>query len=130
MIRRPPRSTLFPYTTLFRSRRHLHEYGDEVGVESTAWSGGALLFDRRHASRSKAAAVPGIARVNGLAIQHDPRYFGEPGWTHHEGQMVAVWLLPPVRPEPADTGRNQPGGRSRRGHQPSNQHGLAQRLAD
>src|SRR2546430_8838168 len=24
MIRRPPRSTLFPYTTLFRSRQHLH----------------------------------------------------------------------------------------------------------
>src|SRR6266404_4268082 len=24
MIRRPPRSTLFPYTTLFRSRRHRH----------------------------------------------------------------------------------------------------------
>src|SRR2546422_8622460 len=23
MIRRPPRSTLFPYTTLFRSRRHM-----------------------------------------------------------------------------------------------------------
>src|SRR3989449_11713018 len=36
MIRRPPRSTLFPYTTLFRSvlsrkrtgiRRHIHEHG-------------------------------------------------------------------------------------------------------
>src|SRR2546430_10001794 len=26
MIRRPPRSTLFPYTTLFRSRRH-HAHG-------------------------------------------------------------------------------------------------------
>src|SRR5215208_8154583 len=25
MIRRPPRSTLFPYTTLFRSRRRDHE---------------------------------------------------------------------------------------------------------
>src|SRR2546427_12945578 len=25
MIRRPPRSTLFPYTTLFRSLRHPHE---------------------------------------------------------------------------------------------------------
>src|SRR2546422_3700029 len=25
MIRRPPRSTLFPYTTLFRSRRRAHE---------------------------------------------------------------------------------------------------------
>src|SRR2546430_6004300 len=24
MIRRPPRSTLFPYTTLFRSGHHLH----------------------------------------------------------------------------------------------------------
>src|SRR2546430_4425842 len=27
MIRRPPRSTLFPYTTLFRSWEWLHEYG-------------------------------------------------------------------------------------------------------
>src|SRR5947209_14074702 len=26
MIRRPPRSTLFPYTTLFRSRRELSRY--------------------------------------------------------------------------------------------------------
>src|SRR5260221_2869077 len=25
MIRRPPRSTLFPYTTLFRSRRNSHQ---------------------------------------------------------------------------------------------------------
>src|SRR2546422_5848352 len=30
MIRRPPRSTLFPYTTLFRSR------GDPVGERGTA----------------------------------------------------------------------------------------------
>src|SRR3712207_6907709 len=27
MIRRPPRSTLFPYTTLFRSRRHFRRRG-------------------------------------------------------------------------------------------------------
>src|SRR5436853_4454991 len=27
MIRRPPRSTLFPYTTLFRSREVIDEYG-------------------------------------------------------------------------------------------------------
>src|SRR2546429_1847970 len=33
MIRRPPRSTLFPYTTLFRSRWSLakHNYGFQVG---------------------------------------------------------------------------------------------------
>src|SRR5256885_17185469 len=27
MIRRPPRSTLFPYTTLFRSAKELQHYG-------------------------------------------------------------------------------------------------------
>src|SRR2546425_8961144 len=31
MIRRPPRSTLFPYTTLFRSRALAH-FGEELGV--------------------------------------------------------------------------------------------------
>src|SRR3712207_8414628 len=30
MIRRPPRSTLFPYTTLFRSKRH---HGIEISAE-------------------------------------------------------------------------------------------------
>src|SRR5438034_7270352 len=32
MIRRPPRSTLFPYTTLFRSpvHVHVHETADEI----------------------------------------------------------------------------------------------------
>src|SRR2546429_6592191 len=35
MIRRPPRSTLFPYTTLFRSLRHqLRRY-----FQTLAWSG-------------------------------------------------------------------------------------------
>src|SRR2546425_5274175 len=29
MIRRPPRSTLFPYTTLFRSARHLVDRQDD-----------------------------------------------------------------------------------------------------
>src|SRR3712207_7681512 len=32
MIRRPPRSTLFPYTTLFRSAAYLEEYIFAVGV--------------------------------------------------------------------------------------------------
>src|SRR3712207_8754378 len=30
MIRRPPRSTLFPYTTLFRSRRHEDQHVEEA----------------------------------------------------------------------------------------------------
>src|SRR3712207_7502041 len=39
MIRRPPRSTLFPYTTLFRSRRKV-----------TSWSLGAPRHDSGNAS--------------------------------------------------------------------------------
>ena len=39
MIRRPPRSTLFPYTTLFRSTRYqlkrIRKLGEEVGVTLT-----------------------------------------------------------------------------------------------
>src|SRR5256886_7795831 len=35
MIRRPPRSTLFPYTTLFRSRRHVRIAPPEVAVQRT-----------------------------------------------------------------------------------------------
>src|SRR3989337_3947043 len=34
MIRRPPRSTLFPYTTLFRSRGRTHPHDPLVRVES------------------------------------------------------------------------------------------------
>src|SRR5687768_17728135 len=37
MIRRPPRSTLFPYTTLFRSRELKEETGvDDVDLEQLA----------------------------------------------------------------------------------------------
>src|SRR2546422_5263865 len=48
MIRRPPRSTLFPYTTLFRSqRRHGRErlgvLGLETGREVQQGKGGILL---------------------------------------------------------------------------------------
>src|SRR3712207_8700753 len=36
MIRRPPRSTLFPYTTLFRSRRRLGRPGRDPGLRPGA----------------------------------------------------------------------------------------------
>src|SRR5260370_6461799 len=41
MIRRPPRSTLFPYTTLFRSLLILHICGATVGLLSGT---AALIF--------------------------------------------------------------------------------------
>src|SRR5256884_2923293 len=39
MIRRPPRSTLFPYTTLFRSAERLHQVHGALGLPH-----GALRF--------------------------------------------------------------------------------------
>src|SRR5260370_15644639 len=43
MIRRPPRSTLFPYTTLFRSPRGLDE--DKVEIDLRHWFHGHHLDD-------------------------------------------------------------------------------------
>src|SRR3712207_9344065 len=40
MIRRPPRSTLFPYTTLFRSRREVDQ--NLQGVQALSYLGGAV----------------------------------------------------------------------------------------
>src|SRR2546430_9989635 len=44
MIRRPPRSTLFPYTTLFRSDPLV-----ERGIREGAYPGAALVVGRRDA---------------------------------------------------------------------------------
>src|SRR5258707_8137976 len=35
MIRRPPRSTLFPYTTLFRSLAWAHDYNTDRNIAAT-----------------------------------------------------------------------------------------------
>src|SRR5215469_17187049 len=47
MIRRPPRSTLFPYTTLFRSQRH----------RLRPAPGERLRFQRRHVGQVQARRV-------------------------------------------------------------------------
>src|SRR3712207_8690509 len=57
MIRRPPRSTLFPYTTLFRSRRD--------PVERDAVEGRAHVVDRvdRDAGAADLAEAAGVVGV-------------------------------------------------------------------
>src|SRR5256885_8944979 len=53
MIRRPPRSTLFPYTTLFRSRRFRAHHGDHrLGQRD-----GRVGFEGRPAKGIQARAV-------------------------------------------------------------------------
>src|SRR5256886_11666176 len=47
MIRRPPRSTLFPYTTLFRSRLLVSEYLAVTGVPGLWAAGDCAAVDRK-----------------------------------------------------------------------------------
>src|SRR3712207_7484936 len=56
MIRRPPRSTLFPYTTLFRSRRgHTRQRREEHGGDG----------HREHPLREHVDAERGVDRPGG-----------------------------------------------------------------
>src|SRR3712207_8858875 len=60
MIRRPPRSTLFPYTTLFRSRARQH---DLRGVQARQQEARARpAHERRRAHRGPLAALQGRRR--------------------------------------------------------------------
>src|SRR3712207_8113688 len=60
MIRRPPRSTLFPYTTLFRSE----DVGPESAVEEIALAAALQSVGRQAAEQPKEAV-----RL-GTAVQH------------------------------------------------------------
>src|SRR2546429_5723845 len=56
MIRRPPRSTLFPYTTLFRSVR-------PAGIkEAASQLPSVQAVSERHVPRLETQPLPGIAR--------------------------------------------------------------------
>src|SRR5256885_4112022 len=70
MIRRPPRSTLFPYTTLFRSRNP---------ASSARPSGGVAWLWRPAILRSK--PIPG---VRGLRSFQELRALGSPVWRSEE----------------------------------------------
>src|SRR5436305_11699730 len=48
LILRPPRSTLFPYTTLFRSVVRFGVEGDDVGADSCCGSGNPLRGSEFH----------------------------------------------------------------------------------
>src|SRR3712207_8488947 len=62
MIRRPPRSTLFPYTTLFRSGRTVAE------AEADFWSEQAALDEPEPSDHA-----PGVSDPEGVYIVPQPR---------------------------------------------------------
>src|SRR3712207_9445401 len=64
MIRRPPRSTLFPYTTLFRShvRRYLLRLVDHL-------LGGQVHSDPAHGEAPGAVGVPAVGGEGCVAVE-------------------------------------------------------------
>src|SRR2546422_5484406 len=70
MIRRPPRSTLFPYTTLFRSRRRCD--GPDAGPPRTGGSrrGGGWPGRARPAGRATARRSGGDRKSTRLNSSH------------------------------------------------------------
>src|SRR5438874_13804636 len=70
MIRRPPRSTLFPYTTLFRSGFITHRIEEDVAREGEA--GGAVA----HAAVGSDGDHLAAAERADAAHQHVPRAVG------------------------------------------------------
>src|SRR5688572_32435114 len=70
MIRRPPRSTLFPYTTLFRSR-------PTAGAPSDAAAAVYLARRVRSAATKKATANPRWTTRNSLARSRSEEHTSE-----------------------------------------------------
>src|SRR3989449_5573979 len=67
MIRRPPRSTLFPYTTLFRSKRVSESLGAEGGAVGPV-SERAGAAGRRCATAQAASPTNTVAQRSGVRI--------------------------------------------------------------
>src|SRR5687768_17707954 len=64
MIRRPPRSTLFPYTTLFRSPGAVHAAVRELPVPRSAPAPGKRIQARGDRRRRSRRQLPGARTDN------------------------------------------------------------------
>src|SRR3712207_8252002 len=67
MIRRPPRSTLFPYTTLFRSHRRQAQPGDRTG-QQRVHRAGQERRERRLVDVTEGGLAPGPQEVQLVAV--------------------------------------------------------------
>src|SRR5256885_9918781 len=69
MIRRPPRSTLFPYTTLFRSRIGRFDQHARHRLGGAVQECGRASLPQRHATQKVSAPLPGQSACD----THGPR---------------------------------------------------------
>src|SRR3712207_3894501 len=110
MIRRPPRSTLFPYTTLFRSRALLDGLGD--GHRHAAVLEGAGRVGALHLEVHLAAGAPGQLprrheRGGALVQRHHRRGVGD-----RQPRAVGLDEARPARGHGRRHGHDRPSTRS------------------
>src|SRR3712207_8554410 len=88
MIRRPPRSTLFPYTTLFRSLTHVLGVDPEVRLERH------LDVDaRRHVDERAARPDRGVERGELVVVGRDDRRRSEEHTSELQSRQYIVCRL-------------------------------------
>src|SRR2546425_3745308 len=89
MIRRPPRSTLFPYTTLFRSQvmagRHFTQAAADGSFEIAAVPPGTWMVHAWHERSAPVAQTVSVtpAGASGIELQLDARGFR---WMPHKNK--------------------------------------------
>src|SRR5207248_9470574 len=92
MIRPPPRSTLFPYTTLFRSRTRPRAAAHSTYAPRSSRNGSARVLQRDRRPHSIAARI----RCHGAPVAFGP-HTGAEGASHPAVQWLPIRLLPPAR---------------------------------
>src|SRR5258708_19604721 len=90
MIRRPPRSTLFPYTTLFRSGKLVRTYGEALRGDLADVAGLSHVFPR-------ARGMPSVARS---AAARSEEHTAELQSPDHLVCRLLLQKTPPPTPRP------------------------------
>src|SRR2546430_10605051 len=91
MIRRPPRSTLFPYTTLFRSRS-----GEKIGIVEAIignWNYWVTITGQQNHAGTTDAAPQGCRRRDGPAGDAYPRSEEHTSELQSQSNLVCRLLL-------------------------------------
>src|SRR3989449_11264050 len=108
MIRRPPRSTLFPYTTLFRSSRSrcARALADQVGRGECGASERRRVAHLRRERRERGGGGGGLLQRDERKDESEHRHLLRAGKGY--AWLPADTLRP--RPRPPSSARASPGG--------------------
>src|SRR5258708_29397355 len=94
MIRRPPRSTLFPYTTLFRSKVDLHDHNCGFKCYRREVVEAIPMYGEMHRMVPSLATIHGYRTVE-IPVKHHPRIYGRSkyGFKRFLRGFLVIWAV-------------------------------------